>query len=75
MKLNYIKPELTEEIIVLDDVIASSTGTVGDILPGDQEGLRAGHGDRLHPLKRRDRGLRGKPHGNLRGERREGEGA
>ena len=37
MKLNYIKPELTEEIIVLDDVIASSTGTVGEILPGDQE--------------------------------------
>lgn len=37
MKLNYIKPELTEEIIVLDDVIAAS-GTVGDkILPGDQE--------------------------------------
>ena len=37
MKKNYIKPELTEEIIVLDDVIASSTDTIGDILPGDQE--------------------------------------
>lgn len=37
MKKNYIKPELTEEIIVLDDIIASSTGTIGDILPGDQE--------------------------------------